>query len=389
MNKDQKIVVLLGYDGYIGNALLQRLLKLGYKVFGIDNHMRRKWVKEDMNSMSATPIDPYRKYSLESMGNVTFFRNDITENTNVLEHIMNENDVDIVINLAHIPSGPYSQISQQHANITLTNNIIGTNNVLWLMKKYIPNAHYITIGTTGEYDHYSNIPIYEGYCKMKWHDRVSNEMIFPRRPGSIYHTSKVASTYLIDFLTRSWGLKCTDIMQSIVFGMYTDDIDKSKIWSRLDSDEAAGTVIHRFVIQSILGVPLTIYGEGCHKRGFLSLNDSIQALMIAVNNEPESGRVQVWNQLSEWHSMNDIADMVMEVGDEFDLDVKTQHITSPRNEFTGDHYYYYKTDILKNFGYKPTRTIKNEIRYMFENLLPRKKELEPLKNVVIPKIKWS
>jgi len=385
---NEKNVILLGYDGYIGNALIQRLLNSGYKVFAVDNYMRSKWIREDMNSISATKIDPYRRHFLKPMGDVLFYEFNIVNNIQPLEYMMEKSNASIVINLAHIPSAPYSQKSHKHANITLTNNIIGTNNVLWLMKEHLPDAHYITIGTTGEYDHYSNIPIYEGYCKMKWKDRISNEMIFPRRSGSIYHTSKVASTYLIDFISRAWQMKCTDVMQSIVFGMYTDDIDKSKLWSRLDSDEAGGTVIHRFVIQSILGEPLTIYGEGNHQRGFLSLNDSIQALMIAVNNEPDQGRVQVWNQLSEWHSMNDIADMVVEVGDKFELDVKKQHIDSPRNEYTGNHYYNYKTDILKKMGYVPTRTIKQEIEYMFNYLLPYKKRLEPLRSVVMPKIKW-
>ena len=385
---EQESVILLGYDGYIGNALIQRLLNSGYKVFAVDNYMRSRWIREEMHSMSATRIDPYRRHFLRPLGDILFYEFDIVNNIEPLEYMIEKSNASIVINLAHIPSAPYSQISIKHASQTLVNNIIGTNNILWLMKEHIPDAHYITIGTTGEYDHYSNIPIYEGYCRLKIDNRLSNEMIFPRRPGSIYHTSKCASTYLIDFLCRAWDIKCTDIMQSIVFGMYTDDIDKTKLWSRLDSDEAGGTVIHRFVIQSILGEPLTIYGNGDHQRGFISLNDSIQALMIAVNNEPDLDRVQVWNQLSEWHSINDIANMVVDVGKDFGLDIQTQHIESPRNEYTDDHYYNYKTDILKGFGYKPTRTIKQEVAYMFEHLISDKKRLEPLRKVVMPKIKW-
>lgn len=382
-------VILLGYEGYIGNALIQRLAKRGYKVIAVDNHLRKRWIEDDMKSMSATEIDIERTYKIQNIGNIENYEFDISVGIYPLQEIIDYNKPKAVINLAHIPSAPYSQKSYQHADFTLKNNILGTNNVLWCIKEKSPETHYITIGTTGEYDHYSNIPIYEGYCKMKYGDRISNEMIFPRRPGSIYHTSKVASTYLIDFLARSWKLKCTDVMQSIVFGMYTDEIDKSKLWSRLDSDEAGGTVIHRFVIQAILGVPLTIYGEGKHQRGFISLNDSVQALMIALDNEPKRGRVQVWNQLSEWHSMNSIAKTVTKVGKKFGLDVKSQHIKSPRAEYTGNHYYQYKTDILKSLGYAKTRTIPQEIEYMFENLLHRKDKLEPLKNVVMPKIKWS
>jgi hypothetical protein len=209
-------------------------------------------------------------------------------------------------------------------------------------------------------------------------------MIYPRRPGSIYHCSKTASTYLIDFLARAWNLKCTDVQQSVVFGAYTDEIDETRIFSRFDSDEAGGTVVNRFIVQAVLGIPLTVYGEGKHQRGFLSLNDSVQALEIAINNPADKGRVQVWNQLSEWHSMNDIAEMVSSVID----NVKIDHIDSPRTEFTGDHYYHYTVNILRDLGYKPTRTIQEEIEYVSKLLMPRREQMNKLRNVVIPKIMW-
>jgi UDP-sulfoquinovose synthase len=83
-------------------------------------------------------------------------------------------------------------------------------------------------------------------------------------------------------------------MQSVVFGIYTDEIDQTKQSpSRFDSDEAFGTVINRFILQTVLDQPLTVYGYGEHQRGFLSLNDSVQALMIAVENEPEIGETRV------------------------------------------------------------------------------------------------
>ncbi len=380
-------ILVLGCDGYIGNALVQRLLHSGHSVVGVDNYLRRIWVKDDMKSESAVMLYSMQKkiQAFKLMGNFKFHYCDITNESYNIQTIIDKERPETIVNLAHIPSGPYSQISKNHANQTLNNNIIGTNNVLWAIKDICKDCHYITIGTTGEYDHYSNIDIEEGYIKINHKGRESTEMIYPRRPGSIYHCSKTASTYLIDFLTRSWDLKCTDIQQSVVFGLYTDEIDTSKIYSRFDSDEAGGTVINRFIVQAVLGVPLTVYGEGKHQRGFLSLNDSIQALEIAINNQPEAGRVQVWNQLSEWHSMNDIAKMVLETIP----DVGISHIDTPRNEYTGEHYYKYSIEILKNLGYKPTRTIKEEIKYVYDILIKRKDELEYLKKVVQPKIKWS
>lgn len=387
------MIFVFGCDGYIGNALTQRLLAEGNEVIGFDNFWRREWI-EEMGSMSATPLfdmnDKAILFNDMYRGTFAFEELDIETEPEILKNCFKDFKPDIVINLAHNPSAPYSMKSREHAELVLSNNILGTNNILWMIKEMVPSCHYITIGTAGEYDHYCNIDIEEGYTRFEHKGRQSNELVFPRRPGSIYHTSKTASTYLIDYLARAWNLKCTDVMQGIVFGTYTDEIAESNIYSRLDSDEAGGTVINRFVIQSILGLPLTIYGEGRHKRSFLSLNDSVQALMLAVKNPAQNGRVQTWNQLSEWWSMNGLASLVTRVAkDGFGLEVERTWIDTPRMEHTGEHYYHYVTDKLESLGYKPTRQVDQEVSHMFETLLPMKDELFPLESVVEPKIKFT
>ena len=364
-----EVIIILGVDGYIGIALAQRLLNRGYNVIGLDNLMKRQHIKE-LKDRSAISIHNFtdRNKLLKKLGNYRQYKYDLVNNDEEVKSLIQKYQPKAIFNLAHIPSAPYSMLSKDHANLTLMNNIIGTNNLLWDITRHSPHTHYITISSTGTYDHCCNIDIEEGYFQIERNERTSNQLIFPRKGNSIYHVSKISNTYLIEYLTRIWGLKSTDIMQAVVYGTYTDEIKKTGLNTRLLSSDINGTAINRFTVQASIGEPLTVFGEGKHQRGFLSLNDSIQALEIALNNEPESGEARVWNQLSEWHSMNEIAEMIKKVGNEKGLNVEINHIESPRPEYTGEHYYWYKTDMLESLGYKPTRTIEEEVRYTLNKI---------------------
>lgn len=377
-----KKIMILGCDGYIGHPLTMRCLNNRHKVVGVDNYSRRKNVNF-MKSSSVTGISSVkdRRNTYSMLGDFTGYDFDIT-NLDTITKLISRVRPSVIVNLAHNPSASFSMINGDIANEVLNNNIIGTNNVLWAIKQFVPECHYITIGSTGEYNHRLNVDIEEGYFTFDKDDRTSEKCIFPREGNSIYHCSKIASTYLIDYLTRIWKLKCTDVMQSIVFGLWTPETVKYREPNRCDIDECFGTVLNRFVVQAIAKHPLTVFGEGNHKRAFLSLNDSIQALEIAINNEPERGIVQTWNQLSEWHSMNDIADKVISK-----IDGTIQNIPSPRGENTTDHYYFYKTDKLKELGYKPSRTIEQEIDYM-NSVIKCEKITDAMREVLVPKIKF-
>jgi nucleoside-diphosphate-sugar epimerase len=158
-------------------------------------------------------------------------------------------------------------------------------------------------------------------------------------------------------------------MQAVVFGSYTDEIDFTKNYTRMDTDAAFGTVCNKFMTQAILGMDLTVYGWGEHKRGFIALNDSIQALEIAINNDVDQFysdySPRVWNQLSFWCSMNELAEMIRIIAyREYNIKVGINHIESPRHEITeAPKHYSYKTDILQDLGYYPTRSLEEELEY--------------------------
>lgn len=384
-----KTVLVCGCDGYIGFALTLRLLNLGYSVIGVDNLSRRENVIK-MNSFSATPIKDMieRDKILSEKSHFDMNYYDIALLPNSVNKLFKITKPDVVVNLAQQPSAPFSHRSHEDASWTTTNNLIGTLNVLYAMKEHTPDAHLIQIGSMGEYQIDIGVDIGEGIFEFEYNGKKSKSSIFPRRPGSYYHASKVASTYYIDCACRFWGLKATDIMQGVVYGNYTPEIRQWNLHTRGDSDECFGTIVNRFIIQAIIGHPLTVYGKGLHKRGFLALNDSIQCLMIAINNPPEEGQYQTWNQLDEVFSMNEIADKVIASFKKFGYDVEKMYIKSPRAECIDDHYYNPITDKLTNLGFRQTRTIEDEVEFLIETLLPHKERLAGLKDVVVPKITW-
>ena len=60
-----------------------------------------------------------------------------------------------------------------------------------------------------------------------------------------------------------------------------------RLATRFDYDAVFGTVLNRFVIQAVLGQPLTVYGGGGQTRGLLDIRDTVECIRLAVR---EPGR---------------------------------------------------------------------------------------------------
>lgn len=385
-------VLICGVDGYIGHALALRLLKKGFRVVGVDDYQRRANV-ESMGSFSAIEIEDRddRILKMKDIGEYSHFTHSIHKDYERMCNFLSQRaPFDAIVNLAQQPSAPFSHRSREDAEETTINNVIGTLNVLHFMKEYSPDSHLIQIGSMGEYDPAMGTEIPEGLFDLNFKGRVARNVIFPRRPGSWYHASKVSSTYYIDCACRWWGVRATDIMQGVVYGNWTPEIEDLQSPTRLDSDESFGTVVNRFIVQAALGEPLTIYGKGLQSRGYLALTDSVQCLMLAIVHPPEKGEYRTWNQLDEVWNIVSIAYAVEKVAKKFGLDIKTRYIPSPRAERTDAFDYKPHVDKLIRIGFKQTREMEDEIKYSLSKILPHAhSELYPLRDVVEPKIKWE
>jgi UDP-sulfoquinovose synthase len=361
-------VLILGQEGYIGTALTLHLEgDDNYIVAGVDNYSREKNVRS-IGSESLT---------VKKMINAP--RVDVSQPDGGLWSTLDEFQPDVIVHLAEQPSAPFSMRSADDAMKTQQNNIIGTLNLLWAVKELCPNAHIIKLGTEGEYPDWlwngKHIP--EGGRMEVQFNGLNNipepwTIPTPRYAGSWYHFSKLHDSMNIDYACRIWGLRATDVNQGVLYGHVPG--------TRFDYDEHFGTVVNRFVTQAVAGMPLTIYGEGGQTRGFIALQNSIEAIKLLIDNPPEKGEFRVIHQTTQEYSVNDIAKMVQD-----ETKCELQYLDNPRVEMNANKFTF-DTSTLTDLGLNPVK---------MEDVLPgliatvRERKDKIIKDVIMPKTTWK
>ena len=380
-------VLILGIDGYLGWPTAMYFSNRGHEVAGVDNYFRRNASLEH-DSESLTPIPNLNQRSKiwkEIAGKeIDVHIGDIT-NYEFLQSIFKLYCPDTVIHYAEQPSAPYSMIDRNKAAFTLQNNLIGTLNIAYAVKEFAPDCHIIKIGTMGEYGT-PNIDIEEGWIEIQ-HKGKSDTFLFPRQASSLYHTSKIQDTDLLWFYTRTWGLRVTDLMQGPVYGMSTDESDiDDRLHSLFNYDEIFGTVLNRFIVQAVAGYPLTVYGKGTQIRGYLDIRDTMQCVYLSAMNPSASGKLRIFNQVTETFSVSELAEKVCRVGKKLGYNVEVEKIKNPRVE-KEEHYYNPTYTGLMDLGLKPHFLTDEVLEGMFKMVEQYKHRIN--KDAIFRGIQWK
>jgi len=377
-------ILIAGMDGYIGWALALHQLALGNEVYGIDNLSRRKNV-EEIGSWSAIPIlsikNRINNLKKKFGDKINFVIGDLLDNQ-LANDVVRKFQPDAIVHLAEQPSAPFSMIDHHHAFYTQQNNVMNTLNLIYAIKNQCPKAHLVKLGTMGEYGYDHGMEIPEGFFEIEYKGKKAT-LPFPKMAGSWYHWSKVHDSNNIMFACKVWELKSTDIMQGIVYGTRTPEIIDEQDYTRYDFDEAFGTAINRFCAQAVIGYPLTPYGKGKQKRGFLALTDSIQCISLLIEKPPEDENYRVVNQFDEQYSINDLANRVQAIGNKKGLDVQIKNIENPRLENEDNSY-----NAEVKLGFKPTKHIDDEISSMLDDLIVYSDRIEEKKDAIVKVLKW-
>ncbi len=380
-------VMIGGIDGYIGWALALHLVSRGHEVSGVDNFYTRKRVKE-VGSWSVTPITAIEKRTetvRKMVGKrIGFIKGDLAD-YNVVRKALMKFKPDAFVHLGEQRSAPYSMIDVNHAVETQVTNITSSLNLVYAAAEVSPDMHIIKMGSMGEYGT-PNIDIPEGFFDIEYNGR-KDRLPFPKMAGSWYHWSKVHDTGNMMFANKIWGLKITDVMQGVVYGTRTPEINDDGLLTRFDIDEVWGTALNRFCAQAVIGMPLTVYGKGGQTRGFISLTDSIQCLRLAIENPPKEKEYRVFNQFDEPYSVLSLAEKVKEAAKGFGLEADIDHVANLRVE-AEQHYYNPVHENLKNLGYRRTKLLDEELKDILKDLIKSKSRIHAKKDKLMPKTNW-
>jgi UDP-glucuronate decarboxylase len=231
-------IVVTGGAGFIGSHLCERLLHDGHEVICIDNFFTGR--RENI----APLLDDYR---------FELVRHD------VIEPILLE--VDQIYNLAC----PASPVHYQYNPVkTAKTNVMGAINMLGLAKRV--HARILQASTSEVYGDPHVHPQVESY----WGN------VNPIGPRSCYDEGKrLAETLMMDYHRQNQ----VDIRIARIFNTYGPRM--------LEND---GRVVSNFVVQTLSGKELTIYGSGEQTRSFCYVDDLVEGLIRLMNtdglNEP-------------------------------------------------------------------------------------------------------
>lgn len=281
-------IFVIGGDGYIGWPLALKLSGQGHQVTIVDNFSRRT-IDDKAGMKSLTPIkslgDRIKTWRKASSRIMNYKRVDVANNYAGLMDIIRKLNPEVIVHLAKQRSVPYSMRTPFTRRYTITNNTSATNNILGAVANSGMDIHVINVGSLST----SGDSVYE----------------------SIYSVMESANSSLAKFYSGSQRIKISDLRQGIVWGIETEETRMdSKLVNRYDYCGDYGTVVNRFVLQSSVGHPLTVYGDGEQARAVLSLGDACAGICGVIKNPPSDESVVVHDQFSEIIKIKLIANKV-------------------------------------------------------------------------------
>lgn len=243
MRKRTRRVLVTGGSGFLGSHLIDKLLENGNEVICLDNFFTGS--KQNI-------------YHLLDHDHFELIRHDITQPI-LLE-------VDRIFNLAC----PASPVHYQYNPVkTIKTSVMGVTNMLGMAKRV--RARILQASTSEVYGDPLEHPQQEEY----WGN------VNPIGIRSCYDEGKrAAECLMMDYYRQNH----VDIRIARIFNTYGP---------RMALDD--GRVVSNFIVQALLGKPITIYGDGSQTRSFCYVDDLINGMILLMEHPDETRPVNLGN----------------------------------------------------------------------------------------------
>ncbi|MBV8244712.1 MAG: NAD-dependent epimerase/dehydratase family protein [Candidatus Eremiobacteraeota bacterium] len=347
-------LVILGADGYLGWPTAMYMSARGHDVIAVDNGIKRR-MEAELGVEPLVAVAPLAErakcWNELTRSTIKVVEGDIATDPTLLAAICSKERPEAFVHYAEQPSAPYSMRGLDECLLTHHNNVDGTLNLMFAVHDYVPDAHIVKLGTMGEYGT-PNIDIEEGWLNVS-HNGRTDRMLYPKKPHSFYHLTKVHDSHNLEFGCRMWKMRVTDLNQGVVYGFDTEETLLDPILNTsFHYDDVFGTVLNRFVVQALCGYPLSVYGKGGQTRGYLNIKDTMRCVELALLNPAERGEFRVFNQFTEQFSVQDLAELVQRAAAMKGLQIYLGYVENPRNEME-NHYYNAVHTGLVDLGLEP------------------------------------
>jgi UDP-glucuronate decarboxylase len=240
-----KKIVITGVAGFLGSHLANELISRKNKVIGLDNFSTGK--ENNLLQLSTNP-------------DFTCIKVDVSSNE--VMNLIELKDIDEIYHLASPASPPFYQKSPFE---TIAVNTIGTKNMLDIAKQNKAKIVYLSTSEVyGDPEIHPQSEDYKGSVNT-WGPRACYDE--GKRLGEVF-------CYLYYHLFNV-KVKVARIFNTYSAGLRNDD----------------GRVISNFITQALRGENITVYGDGTQTRSFCYVDDTINALLLMMENEKATGEI--------------------------------------------------------------------------------------------------
>jgi len=274
----KKKILITGGAGFVGSHLTDRLLQEGHTVIVLDNFFTGSprnvahWQKHPrFKLIKHDVIDPFYISGLDQ--------------------------------IYHLASPASPKQYQKDPIFTTKTNVWGTLNMLELAVKN--NARVLLASTSEIYGD----PLVHPQVETNWGN------VNPIGPRACYDEAKrMAETMMFDY-HRTRG---TDIRIVRIFNTYGP---------RMSAED--GRVVSNFIVQSLSGESLTVFGSGKQTRSFCYISDLVDGIVRLMNAEGVTGPINIGNPVE--NTVYELASKITEmVGGELKVDTRPLPTNDPQ-----------------------------------------------------------